>query len=538
MQFRLTPTQEKKIMETTQIIEGLKAALGATQVLTDEASRSFYSTDLSFQPGAVAMAVVAPKDADSLAAAVRLCAAQGVALVPRGGGMSYTRGYVPVTERSVLVDMRSMNRIIEINEQDMYVRVECGCTWSELYEALKAKGLRTPYYGPLSGMYATVGGALSQNSLFHGSGTHHTAAESCLGLKVVLADGRIVQTGSAAHAHSNGFYRHFGPDLTGLFTADTGAMAIKAEATLRLIRFPQVCLCASYGFEKLEDMLAAQTEIAREGVASECYGFDPFYNAGFEEMGFSMKESLSMLADVAKSGGNILSGVKNAIKMAAQGKKVLSKVNYSLHIALDAPTQAAAESMLMIIEEICVRKGAPIGNAIPLAFRAQPFGGVRTILLGSAGEVWIPVHGFFPLSRAVDAALTTERFFAENRALMEKHNIQCSYLTCFSGAEFVIEPSLYWFDALGEFRLQLIEPEYREKWGSIPADPTTREVALKLREGLRELFFKLGACHLQLGKYYPYQRAMEGSGMQGLLRDVKKTLDPKGLMNPGSLGLE
>ena len=523
----------------TATVEQLRSILGASAVMIDDASRKYYSTDLSFEPAEIAAVVISPETTESLAAAVTFCHSQGLTLVPRGGGMSYTRGYVPTKAGSVLLDLRKLNRIIEINEDDMFVRVEAGCTWSNLYEALKAKGLRTPYYGPLSGMYATIGGTLSQNSLFHGSGIHHTAAESCLGLKVVLADGRVLQTGSAAHRHSNGFYRHFGPDLTGIFTADTGAMGIKAEATLRLIRFPQHTLCASYGFERLEDMLQAQTAIAREGVASECYGFDPYYNAGFEDKGFTLTEGLSVLADVARSGTSLFAGMKNAFAMATKGKKILSQVNYSLHVATDGVSEAAVAGNLMLIEEhINAHHGAPIGNAIPLAFRSQPFGGVRTILLGSQGEVWIPVHGFFPLSRAVDAALTTERYFAENSELMARHNIKYSYLTCFSGAEFVIEPSLYWFDELGEFRLDLIEPEFREQWKDIPADLETREVALKLREGLRALFYELGACHLQLGKYYPYQESIGNAPFAELLSGIKKVVDPQGLMNPGALGLE
>lgn len=520
-------------------LESLSKVLGSDSVVVDESARHYYSTDLSFQPGCVAGAVLCPETVESLADAVKYCHDNDIAIFPRGGGMSYTRGYVPTRERSVLVDLRKLNKIIEINELDMYVRVQAGCTWNDLYEALKAKGLRTPYYGPLSGMYATVGGALSQNSLFHGSGIHHTAVESCLGLKVIMADGEILQTGSSAHAHSNGFYRHFGPDITGIFTADTGAFGIKAEAVLRLIKMPPETLCASYGFEDLEAMLTAQTAIAREGIASECYGFDPFYNAGFEDKGFTLTEGLSVLASVATSGGSKLEGLKNALRMATKGKKVLKNINYSLHIAIDGPTQEAVASMLVIAEQIVQNNGgAPIGNSIPLAFRAQPFGGVRTILLGSEGEVWLPVHGFFPLSRAVDAALTTEKYFAKHADVMKKHNIKCSYLTCFSGSEFVIEPSLYWFDELGQFRLDLIEKEYQDKWKDIPADPETRRVALELREGLRQLYFELGACHLQIGKYYPYQSAIANSKNKSLLSDIKGIVDAKKLMNPGSLGLE
>lgn len=73
--------------------------------------------------------------------------------------------------------MRRMNRVVEINTDEMNVIVEAGCTWKALHEALAPLGVQTPYWGPLSGAYATVGGALSQNSLFHGSGVGGTAAE-------------------------------------------------------------------------------------------------------------------------------------------------------------------------------------------------------------------------------------------------------------------------------------------------------------------------------------------------------------------------
>ena len=127
--------------------------------------------------------------------------------------------------------MRRLNKIVEINETDMYVTVECGCTWAELNAALKAKNLRTPYWGPLSGLRAVVGGALSQNSVFFGSGLYGSAVELCIGLTVVLADGTVQPLG--AHAIQNGkpFMKHYGPDMMGLFLADAGAMGMKALAT-------------------------------------------------------------------------------------------------------------------------------------------------------------------------------------------------------------------------------------------------------------------------------------------------------------------
>ena len=518
------------------VIDQLKQIVGNDQVLTDEKSRKFYSTDLSFRPGEVAEVIVQPGSLEELSAAIEAAAGADMAIVPRGGGMSYTSGYTPQRANTMLIDMRKMNRVVEINPEDMYVVVEAGCTWKELHAALEPHGMRTPYWGPLSGAYATIGGALSQNSLFHGSGVGGTAAESVIGLKVVLADGTVVTTGSWAHKHSKPFWRHFGPDFTGIFTADTGAMGIKAVCALRLVTTPKHTGFLSYKFDSLDAMLNAQVKIARMNISSECYGFDPYYNSGFEKQGITFEEGLSKVGQIARKGG--LKGVMNAAKVAIGGKKILRDVRYSLHMTLDGHSERVAAEHTDIAADICVEEGGvEMANSIPVVFRNAPFDGVRTVLLGSEGEIWIPVHGYFPLSRAVEAAQATERFLAERKPLMDKWGIKTSYLTCFSGPEFVIEPSFYWHDELGEFRLSLIEPEFAEKWKSIPADENRRKVALELRDELRDLFDSLGGLHLQLGKYYSYEQMMNNEGLWKLAKGVKQVVDPDTRMNPGALGV-
>lgn len=523
--------------DDTGVLAALQAIVGAAHVLTSEHERRYFSTDLSYLPGAIAAVVVQPANAAELAQCVSAATRAGLAVVPRGGGMSYTRGYQPESDASMLVDLRRMDRILDINTTDMYVTVEAGCTWKSLYETLARHNVRTPYFGPLSGMYATIGGAVSQNSLFLGSGLYNTVAESVLGLKVALADGSLLQTGSAAHRHGSPFWRHFGPDLTGIFTADTGAFGVKAEITLRLIEAPAVTLFMSFGFDSIEAMIATQTVLSRKRLCAECYGFDPYYNAGFERQGFTFKEGLAVLRDVAASEGGI-QGLWSSFKVAAAGKSFLSKVKYSLHMTFDSYDRDVAHIALETARSICREAGGrEIDNTLPTVFRAHPFGGVRTVLLGADGEIWLPVHGFMPLSKAVAVGAATEAFFAEHRALMEEHGIHSSYLTCFAGTEFVIEPSIYWHDALGEFRLSLIEEEFAEKWKDIPADAGKRAVALALRDGLRDLYDRHGCCHLQLGKYYPYQEMMNNPALQQLLQGVKNCLDPSRQMNPGALGL-
>lgn len=524
-------------MSDEATVRQLQQVLGTDHVLLDDYNRAFYSSDLSFRPHEVASMVLQPGSVEELSQAVGIATRAGYAVVPRGGGMSYTSGYTPERRKSVMIDMRRINRIVEINTDDMYVIVETGCTWKELHEALAPLGVRTPYWGPLSGAYATVGGALSQNSLFHGSGTGGTAAETVVGLKVVLADGSVVTTGSWAHKHSKPFWRHFGPDITGLFTADTGAMGIKAVAALRLVTKEQHTGYLSYKFDTLEAMLAAQVRIARLGISSECYGFDPYYNGGFEKQGITFEEGLAMVGKIARKGG--LKGLKNAARVALGGKKILKNVPYSLHMTLDAHTEVVAAEHTDLAAEICTEEGGTeMANSIPTVFRNAPFGGVRTVLLGSEGEIWIPVHGYFPLSRAIPAAQATEKFLAEKQPIMEQWGIKTSYLTCFSGPEFVIEPSFYWHDELGAFRLSLIEPEFAEKWKSIPANEARRAVALQLRDELRDLFDSLGGMHLQIGKYYPYKDIMNNETLGRIVEGMKSVVDPDRLMNPGALGLE
>ena len=518
------------------LVSKLKQTIGNDHVLTEEKDRDFFSTDLSCRDREIAAVVVQPGNTKELTACVEAGIQAGLAIVARGGGMSYTSGYTPERPDTMLIDMLRMNKVLEVNTDDMYVVVECGCTWQDLYEALKEKGVRTPYWGPLSGKYATVGGALSQNSLFHGSGVNGTVADSVIGLQVVLPSGELLQTGSGAHKHSNSFWRHFGPDMTGIFTADTGAFGVKAVATLRLIETPPSTAYMAFKFDTLADVIKAQTRIARLNIASECYMFDPYYNAGFERQGITFSEGVSIVGKVVRKGG--LKGMATAAKLAVKGKKILKNVPYSLHMTFDALTDVIANEHQEIAAEICIEEnGIEMDNALPQVFRAEPFGGVRTLLLGPDGELWVPVHGFFPLSRAVDAGAATEEWLEKKRPILEKYDIKTSYLTCFAGAEFVIEPSFYWKDKLGAFRLSLIEDEFAEKWKDIPEDVEKREVVLKLREELRDLFDSLGAGHLQIGKFYNYSSLMNNDALWNLISGVKDLVDPERKVNPGSLGL-
>ncbi|WP_157973288.1 FAD-binding oxidoreductase, partial [Blastomonas sp. UPD001] len=251
------------------------AIVGADHVTTDDATLRLFGEDIWARSEHVVLLSVAPANTAELAAVVSAANAAGVDIAPRGAGMTYTSSYVPVTDRTITLDMRRMDRVLRISPEDMTVTVEAGCTWLALNEALKPLGLRTPFWGPMSGIYSTIGGGLSQLNAMFGAGQHGTSSESVVAIAMVLGDGRILRTGARGPDGDTPHYRHYGPDLAGLFMGDSGTLGIKAEITFRLIRAPAFEDSVSFSFKTGEAMLEALAEMARAGIAAESCGFDP-----------------------------------------------------------------------------------------------------------------------------------------------------------------------------------------------------------------------------------------------------------------------
>ena len=153
-------------MMDKKLKQNLLSILGKDGLTTDQDERTYYSQDVYEQSKFITAAVISPQNFDELSKAVKCVTGAGYSLFPRGGGLSYTGGYLPSTGKSVTLDTSRMNKVCEINASDMYVRVEAGCTWAALHKALKGTGLRTPFWGTLSGLSATIGGSISTKFYF------------------------------------------------------------------------------------------------------------------------------------------------------------------------------------------------------------------------------------------------------------------------------------------------------------------------------------------------------------------------------------
>ena len=115
------------VMKSEEIINQLCDVIGSDAVITDVKEREYFSMDV-FDIDQVADIVIQPRSKDEISNALKVLSETDYQIIPRGGGMSYTGGYTPSTERSAIIDTSLLNQIIEINSDDMYITVEAGCT--------------------------------------------------------------------------------------------------------------------------------------------------------------------------------------------------------------------------------------------------------------------------------------------------------------------------------------------------------------------------------------------------------------------------
>lgn len=519
----------------SSIVEILGTVIDRERIADDLATRDHFSRDL-FQSGSPPQCVVKPVSVDEVSAVLRVAHEHGLPVVPRGGGMSYTGGYVADNPNAIMMDLRDLNRVIKIDPVNRYVTVQAGCTWAQLREALADTGLRTPYWGPLSGLRATVGGTVSQNSVFFGSVRHGSAAESVLGLTMVLADGSLLKTGAGARACGVPFTRWGGPDLTGVFIGDTGSMGFKVEITLRLIPESEYVEYGSYAFPDFASMLNAQVGLVQAGLGVETFGIDAYKAKNSAQTGRKLSEATKTALGVVKSGKSLLAGLKNVAEMAMAGTSEVEVAPYSLHLTVEGRSQQDVVDQLAQVKAIVEGcRGTVIAPVIPKAMRGRPFPPLRSAL-GVDGQRWVPVHGIIPLGNVVQAVEEAEQLIASYSDDFERLGVLYSPLTTNVPNGVLFEPCFYWYDKVTSLHAEAIDETVAPAWLERPDRAEVREFVFKLWREVADVLAKHGAINFQIGRAYPYLEEVSAA-YQNVLQSIKNAVDVKGIVNPGVLGL-
>ncbi|MGV8942440.1 MAG: FAD-binding oxidoreductase [Lysobacter sp.] len=514
-------------LSADHVISHLKSRWG-DGVITDATELAYFSTDV-YSQGQSLLAVLRPDNPSQLAAAVAELTAAGIAVIPRGGGMSYTGGYLATRQPSVLVDTTGLDKVVEINIEDAYVVVEAGVTWQALQAALAGKGVRTPYFGPMSGSHATVGGALSQGSVFHGSGRYGSSADSVLGVEVVTANGDILRTGSAASGNAAPFFRWHGPDLTGVFLGDCGLLGIKVRASLRLLPKHSHIDYLSWQFQDAAGLMGAMGALARAGLASEVAAFDPSLS--------QIRMRRASLGSDVKSLGNVIrkGGLMQGLKLVTKGRDFLDPELFTLHITLEADSAGEIAARVQAARKAVAAFGHEVENSVPKVMAANPFA-AKNSMLGSAGERWAPIHAIVPHSRSTALFNALQDLFAAEKAEMDRHGLFIGTLMTTVGAQAtLIEPCIYWPDSHNAFHVRTMDADHRARIGCPGENLDARGAADALKRKIADTMRAHGAANFQIGKFYTYREGRDPAAL-AMLDAIKAQLDPQGLMNPGVLG--
>lgn len=252
---------------STATIDKLKSIVGEKYVWTDHDKLEPYSHDEVTGEKYVKYpeVVVFPTTADEIAKIVRLANKELIPVVPRGAGTGYACSAVAFRGGIVLSTER-MNRILEIDEQNLVMVTESGVKTSDVQTAASEKGLLYPG-DPSSGDSSFIGGNVATNAGGNKAVKYGTTRQQVMGVEIVTPEGDIVTLGGKLKKDSTGYC------LTQLIAGSEGTLGIVTKVFLRLVPRPKHVMDLLAVFPSSEDAIKVVSQIIRSGISPVCVEF-------------------------------------------------------------------------------------------------------------------------------------------------------------------------------------------------------------------------------------------------------------------------
>ena len=240
-----------------EVLERLRAIVGEGNVIVDPVKVEPYAADAvkeKFPPEAV----VFPVSTAEMVAILKLANEHLFPVTARGGGVGYTGGAVPI-DGGIVIGTDRMNKIIEINVDDLYAICQPGITTFELQQAVEKQGLM---FAPDPASYkdSFIGGNIAENAGGMRTPKYGVTKHHVLGLEVVTATGEVIRTGGKTVKNVVGF------DLTGLMCGSEGMLGIITEATLKLLPMPEATSTVRANFYSMEAACKVLTKFTPLGL--------------------------------------------------------------------------------------------------------------------------------------------------------------------------------------------------------------------------------------------------------------------------------
>ncbi len=449
------------------VVSELKALLGE-RVSTSHAVREHHGKDESYFPYALPDVVVFAKSTEEVRDIVNICRTHRVPMIPYGVGTSL-EGHILAIRGGVCIDLSQMNQVLAVHEEDMDAVVQAGVTRKQLNEHIKHTGLFFPVD---PGADATLGGMAATRASGTNAVRYGTMRENVLSLKVVLADGRVVQTSRRAKKSAAGY------DLTRLFVGSEGTLGIITEATVKLHPVQAAMSAAVCSFRNIDG--AAKTVI----------------------------QTLQAAVPIARS--ELLCAL--TMKALNAHNKTQHREQPTLLLEFHG-TEAGVVEQAQMVQEIARENG---GMDFQWATRPEE----RSKLWEARHNAYFACLQLKPGARAVstDVCVPISRL------------AECVTETVRDLAKSTLPVPLFGHVGDGNFHLViLIDPQSRPEMDEAKAINARLIARALAMEGTCT-----GEHGIGMGKMESMRMEL-GDDMMDLMRDIKKVFDPDNLMNPGKV---
>jgi FAD/FMN-containing dehydrogenase len=467
----------------------LASKLGSGAVLTDPADMAKYVRSWSGSETGRALCVVRPANTGEVSKAMAAAYAEGIAVVPQSGNTGLAGGSIPDgSGRAIVLSLERMNKIREISASALTMTVEAGCILAKLHETVEAQGLFFPLNFGAKGS-CMIGGNLATNAGGSNVVRYGNTRELCLGIEVVLPDGRVMDLLSGLRKNNTGY------DLRDLFVGSEGTLGIITAATMKLYPLPKVRATSIVAVESLADALKVLNRVqAESGGAVEAFEMMP--DAFLRQAQRHKPDLLRPFSDLPRYAAMIEIAATSDVDATPDADGV---------IPVAAVLQRACEAAL---------EDGLIQDALFAASEAQ------RLEIWKLREAALEVTNSVKTKIGFDISLPLERihdFVAETQAMVDRT---------------VTGASLDPLGHLGDGNLHL------GIWCEPDADAQAFQAkAQQMKDAVLDLLVKNGGSFSaehgigshKLGEMRKYKDAVA----LDVMRAIKAALDPKNMMNPG-----